>query len=371
MKLNLWTPFAASRVLAIALCLSAAVSTPVAAEGGGVEFTNFRGAWVSTAPYGRGTVVTFKGASYISLVGNTGVAPDTNTGDWAILDAPGKPGAPGAQGPAGSQGPAGPAGAAGPPGSQGAMGPPGAQGAMGPAGPVGPAGARGATGAQGPQGLPGVSIQGPPGPQGPPGTGGVALPTCTAPDVAVLYNGAFMCKSAVPHYVDNGDGTVTDNKTGLMWEKKTNVGGNVHDFFNFYTWSTSNTDTAADGTLFTTFLATLNSDVTSNSASTCFANHCDWRIPTVVELQSILLAPPCPFGFGGPSCIDPIFGPSFGGLAPNDFYWSSTSRAGGPGPIAAWVVDFAPFSLGGINGGPFGDSNKAGGYSARAVRDGR
>jgi hypothetical protein len=42
-----------------------------------------------------------------------------------------------------------------------------------------------------------------------------------------LYNGAFVCKTAVPHFVDNGDGTVTDNVTGLMWEQKTGVAGAV------------------------------------------------------------------------------------------------------------------------------------------------
>jgi len=37
-------------------------------------------------------------------------------------------------------------------------------------------------------------------------------------------------------FVDNGDGTVTDNMTGLMWEKKDNSSG-IHDMDNIYTWS--------------------------------------------------------------------------------------------------------------------------------------
>src|SRR2546429_7397381 len=63
-------------------------------------------------------------------------------------------------------------------------------------------------------------------------------------------------------FVDNGDGTVTDNQTGLQWEQKTTtVGSGVnladpHDVDNSYTWSSSGT--AADGTAFTDFLATLN-----------------------------------------------------------------------------------------------------------------
>jgi len=56
----------------------------------------------------------------------------------------------------------------------------------------------------------------------------------------------------------------------------------VHDVNNLYNWSA--TASAADGTLFTDFLATLNSDSSASIALTCFANHCDWRIPNVVEL---------------------------------------------------------------------------------------
>jgi len=36
-------------------------------------------------------------------------------------------------------------------------------------------------------------------------------------------------------YTDNGDGTITDNNTRLMWEKKDDSGG-IHDQDNGYTW---------------------------------------------------------------------------------------------------------------------------------------
>jgi hypothetical protein len=39
------------------------------------------------------------------------------------------------------------------------------------------------------------------------------------------------------HLVDNGDGTITDNQTGLMWEKKDDAGG-IHDWASFSWWST-------------------------------------------------------------------------------------------------------------------------------------
>jgi hypothetical protein len=62
-----------------------------------------------------------------------------------------------------------------------------------------------------------------------------------------------------PGYVDNGDGTITDTKTGLMWEKKSDD-GSIHDKDTWYTWSGASYGTThvLDGAAVTTFLATLN-----------------------------------------------------------------------------------------------------------------
>jgi hypothetical protein len=93
---------------------------------------------------------------------------------------------------------------------------------------------------------------------------------------------------ACPAFTGNGDGTVTDHQTGLMWEQKTPAGsGGVHDVNNTYTWCAKgdagcpSPSNLADGTVFTVFLATLNNganDKISGSDDSpitgCFANHC-------------------------------------------------------------------------------------------------
>ena len=119
-------------------------------------------------------------------------------------------------------------------------------------------GATGATGAAGAAGASGQ--QGPAGPQGPPGTNGTngaGAPTCSATDKVVSYQGALVCASTLPRYVSNGDGTLTDRQTGLMWEIQTNTcAGEVTCYSNGYGWSA--TGSLADGTLFTSFIAGLN-----------------------------------------------------------------------------------------------------------------
>jgi hypothetical protein len=90
-------------------------------------------------------------------------------------------------------------------------------------------------------------------------------------------------------FVDNNDGTVTDNCTGLMWQKDT---ADVSDLF-------------AD---------TLNwCDALVYCEDLSFAGHNDWRLPNVRELQSIV-----DYGRAN-QAIDPVF------TALPEFYWSSSS----------------------------------------------
>lgn len=128
----------------------------------------------------------------------------------------------------------------------------------------------------------------------------------------------------------NGDGTVTDYDTGLAWEQKTDD-GSVHDKDNLYTWGTAG---SANGTAFTGLLSSLNAGASDDATTVtgCFGGHCDWRLPSITELPTILLAPfPC----GTFPCVDQaVFGPTVG-LS----YWSATTL--GAGPALAWVVRFS------------------------------
>jgi hypothetical protein len=168
---------------------------------------------------------------------------------------------------------------------------------------------------------------------------------------------------ALAGLVDNGDGTVTDNQTGLIWEKKTGTVGplvdcstttcsNPDDVNNVYKWSASGT--APDGGLFTDFLERVNGKLCATSTCPGLSGHSDWRVPTLSELQTIVDLSATGCGTGSP-CIMPVFGPT----VPNG-YWSSATRAGNPN--SAWDVFFFD-----------GDSlnfDKADGLYVRAVRGG-
>ncbi len=146
--------------------------------------------------------------------------------------------------------------------------------------------------------------------------------------------------------VDNGDGTVTDNQTGLIWEKKTGTFGasvqcstttcsDPHDVNNRYKWSASGT--APDGVLFTNFLERVNGQLCATSTCPGLGGHSDWRVPTLSELQTIVDLSATGCGTGSP-CIMPVFGPT----APA-FYWSSATLADNPtcaNLFCAWNVNF-------------------------------
>ena len=161
---------------------------------------------------------------------------------------------------------------------------------------------------------------------------------------------------------DNGDGTVTDDSTGLMWEKKTQPPNqyvdDVHNVTAVYSWSAPGvTGTEPDGTAFTMFLRLLNENG--------FAGHSDWRLPTRQELLSIVDASRWPR-------INEIFGPTNSAWTPYPtcYYLTSETCTDIPGNHSAhyaWAVNFG--SVASQRGFPEVQSgNKVGESSVRAVR---
>lgn len=147
-------------------------------------------------------------------------------------------------------------------------------------------------------------------------------------------------------YTDNGDGTVTDDNTGLMWQK-CSVG--------------KDNDTSCSGTAsgYNWYQATGTYSAISNPSSqnVCgslnLSGYNDWRLPTNKELTTILdSAIP-----GGAPTINTTFFPNTLAWP----YWTSTTWVGQD--YAAWRVNFQ-----------FGDDGtyyKQTGYYVRCVRGGQ
>ncbi len=129
--------------------------------------------------------------------------------------------------------------------------------------------------------------------------------------------------SGVLGFVDNCDGTITDNQTGLMWEKKILGAACLHCVEDFYTWFDAMSD----------WISEVNGHTDDPDIQAGLGGHTDWRLPAIVELQTLLLEP-FPSCDTRP-CIDPIFGPTV-----SSGYWSSTG-VGQATRIMAWFVFFA------------------------------
>jgi len=177
----------------------------------------------------------------------------------------------------------------------------------------------------------------------------VDLAQCQAKFQAALTKiSAKATKAAIAcRYQRNGHTSVTDFDTGLMWERKTD-----DDIKCALTVPNCSTNKYPWGDAMGTFLSELNGTTDSRLSQTGYAGYTDWRLPTVVELQTIVLAPyPCDTN----PCIDPIFGPTVA-----NFYWSATTKA--ETPDLAWGVYF--------NTGYVDVISKGTNFYVRAVRTG-
>jgi len=125
---------------------------------------------------------------------------------------------------------------------------------------------------------------------------------------------------AVP-YTDNGDGTITDTRTGLMWEKLSDD-GSIHDKDTAATWTNA----------FSTKVAMLNAG--------SFAGFTDWRVPNVNELQSLVnygASYPAINAAFNANCAPTCSVLTCSCTQPNAYWSSSTYQEI---PSIAWVVYF-------------------------------
>lgn len=135
---------------------------------------------------------------------------------------------------------------------------------------------------------------------------------------------------------DNGDGTITDNDTGLVWMQTT---GDIDSDDDVDSDDEVNWETAL-----------------IYCENLTFSGESDWRLPTIKELQSI-----ADYSKHNPT-IDTIYFPD----TISTYYWSSTTYINNQDN--AWAVSFY---YGYVQGKPkVPDPNSAEKYYVRAVRGG-
>lgn len=145
-------------------------------------------------------------------------------------------------------------------------------------------------------------------------------------------------------FTDHGDGTITDDVTGLMWEKLSND-NSTHDYTKIYSFHTALTKATA-----------------LNAAS--FAGHNDWRIPNLFEIETLrnlgaTVGPATYTAFNNncaPGCTVTTCSCTASGS-----YWSSSTYA--INPTAGWLAVFNGAATEVLYG-------KQAGNGARAVRGG-
>lgn len=124
------------------------------------------------------------------------------------------------------------------------------------------------------------------------------------------------------NFIDNGDGTITDSATGLMWTQEDSGEG--------LTWKEA-------------------LDYAENKE---FAGYSDWRLPNIKELQSIVDYSRAP-GYTGSAAINPVFHCTHiqneAGQPDFPYFWSGTTHANTRGGEGAAYISFGR-AMGYFNG---------------------
>lgn len=167
--------------------------------------------------------------------------------------------------------------------------------------------------------------------------------TCATQSPSTPY-GTLACSGGCDGFVtsgcsgrfDSSGATIIDYETGLEWQKKFSLDASPnpndpHDSDNTYNWTTGTS--GATGSVFTDMLGRLNGAYGGG----CYGGHCDWRLPTLAELQSTALA--C----GTPPCVV-YYAFSLVASGASDQYWSATTDAGNN--TRAWRLTYFDGSTG-------------------------
>ena len=136
-------------------------------------------------------------------------------------------------------------------------------------------------------------------------------------------------------FVDNGDGTVTDTSTELMWDQCSaglSEDGCATGIDTTYTWASA-----------------LGLAATQNAVN--YKGYSDWRLPSVVELNTLVKT-----DVGSPTIDTAVF-PN----TPASVFWSASTYA--PDPVYARCLFF--------NSGSTGYDYKTNGNYVRLVRSGQ
>lgn len=160
---------------------------------------------------------------------------------------------------------------------------------------------------------------------------------------ATTVHAAQTCKTdSIPastpdsQLIDNGDGTVTDTKTGLMWKQcLEGLSGDCSGIADTFTWQQ----------------ALLQPGTVNDTGG--FAGYTDWRLPNIQELNSLVEE----------QCSGPAINLTYFPNTPASHVWSGSPDADNSNVTwnSAWNVNF--------NFGHSGSYNRTDSYAVRLVRN--